>query len=302
MGIKVLSLFDGIGCGRLALKELDIDVEVYYASEIDKHAIKCATTNHPDIIEIGDITLIDFNEYIGKVDLIIGGSPCQGFSVSGKQLAFLDERSALIKYFFDAVRIIQPKWFMLENVVMQKVYERNISNILGVNTVRINAALVSPQQRIRLYWTNIPNVTQPVQIPDLTIESLFKYDVLRDSFPEGDIHYLKPEIYENQNVCYCYGHTGPKNNQSTRLYHVKGKHPTISLNNKHRFLLNGVWKCFNINGYEMLQGLPWDYTACVGMGGGNVREPLVGNGWCIPVIKHIFKGLKGGGTQYDVHG
>lgn len=292
MGLRVLSLFDGIACGRQALKELGIDVEVYYASEIDKHAIKCAVTNHPDVIEIGDVTLLDFNEFVGKVDLIIGGSPCQGFSVCGKQLAFLDERSALIQYFFDAINTVKPKWFMLENVVMQKVYEKNIDNALGVKAIRINSALVSPQQRIRLYWTNIPNVTQPIQIPDLTIESMFEMDVLKDSFPEGSIHITKPDILENRNTCYCYGYTGTNKNQSTALYHVKGKRPTLTLKNKHRFLINGVWKCLNIHGYEMLQGLPLDYTACVGMGGGHKREPLIGNGWCIPVIKHILKNIK----------
>lgn len=110
MGLKVLSLFDGIACGMQAFKEVGIEVDVYYASEIEPNAIKVATSNHPEIIEIGDVTKINFHDYIGKVDIIIGGSPCQGFSVCGKQLAFLDERSALIKYFFDAVEIIKPKY------------------------------------------------------------------------------------------------------------------------------------------------------------------------------------------------
>lgn len=98
MGLRVLSLFDGIACGMQAFKELGIPIDVYYASEIEKNAIKVATSNHPEIIEIGDVTKVNFEDYVGKVDIIIGGSPCQGFSVSGKQLAFLDERSALIKW------------------------------------------------------------------------------------------------------------------------------------------------------------------------------------------------------------
>lgn len=293
MGLRVLSLFDGVACGLQALKNCGIPVDVYYASEIDKHAIACALGNHPEIIEIGDVTEIDFTQYVGKVDLIIGGSPCQGFSVCGKQLAFLDERSALIRYFFNAVQIINPKWFMLENVVMQKQYERNISEVLGVGSIRINSALVSAQQRVRLYWTNIPNVTIPKQIPHLTIESIMSEDTLKETWPEGEFHLDRPELTSDIDRCYRYAHTGSDCNQSTAMYHIKGKHPTLTLKNKSRFVINGKYCCFNINGFELLQGLPMGYTKYAGNGGMHKREPLVGNGWCVPVIEHIFKGLKG---------
>lgn len=289
MGLRVLSLFDGIACGMQAFKELGISIDVYYASEIEPNAIKVAKANHPEIIEIGDVTKIDFNDYVEKVDIIIGGSPCQGFSVCGKQLAFNDERSALIKYFFDAVEIIKPKYFLLENVVMQKRYEHSIDEVLGVKAIRINSALVSPQQRVRLYWTNIPGVTQPEQIPNLNIESLLKYPILRDTYPQGEMHIIRPEPKESVDRCFYYGHTGSHKNQTTTLYSVKGKYPTLTLHNSgNRFLINGQWKSFNIRGYELLQGLPMDYTIYAGEGGKNKREPLVGNGWCIPVIKHIF--------------
>lgn len=289
MGLRVLSLFDGIACGMQAFKELGIPIDVYYASEIEKNAIKVATSNHPEIIEIGDVTEINFEDYVGKVDIIIGGSPCQGFSVAGGQMAFLDERSALIKYFFDAVQIIKPKYFLLENVIMQKKYEHNIDEVLGVKAIRINSALVSPQQRIRLYWTNIPGVVQPKQIPNLNIESLFKHNVLKESIPEGELHVIRDEPKCNVDRCYWYGYTGNHKNQTTTLYSVKGKHPTLVLNNSgRRYLINGNWYTLNINGKELLQGLPIDYTKYAGEGGEHTRGPLVGNGWCVPVIKHIF--------------
>lgn len=292
MGLRVLSLFDGIACGMQAFKELGIPIDVYYASEIEKNAIKVATANHSEIIEIGDVTKINFSDYIGKVDIIIGGSPCQGFSVCGKQLAFLDERSALIKYFFEAVEVIKPKYFLLENVVMQKIYEHNIDEVLGVKAIRINSALISPQQRIRLYWTNIPGVTQPKQIPNINIWGLInKYGnlILRDTWPEGEKHILRDEPIEPVDRCFWYGHTGPHKNQTTTLYSVKGKYPTLTLNNSgNRLWINGEWKAFNAIGYELLQGLPVDYTKYAGEGGISAREPLIGNGWCVPVIKHIF--------------
>lgn len=294
MGLRVLSLFDGISCGMQAFKNCGIEIDTYYASEIEPNAIKVATTNHPEIIEIGDVTKINFEDYIGKIDIIIGGSPCQGFSVCGKQLAFNDERSALIKYFFDAVEIIKPKYFLLENVVMQKRYEHNIDGVLGVKAIRINSALVSPQQRVRLYWTNIPGVTQPAQVPNLNVESLInKYGsmILRDSIPEGEKHILRDEPAEAVDRCYYYGYTGNSKNQTTTLYSAKGKFPTLTLNNSgNRYIVNGEWKAFNAIGFELLQGLPVNYTESAG--GKNKREPLIGNGWCVPVIEHIFKFLK----------
>ena len=169
--MNVLSLFDGISCARVALEREGIKVDKYFASEIDKHAIKVTQKNFPDTIQIGDITKIHYEngilEYenvmqdIGRIDLLIGGSPCQGFSFAGKQLNFEDERS---KLFFEYVRLLRetkPKYFLLENVKMKKQYQDIISEYLGVQHIEINSALVSAQNRRRLYWTNIPNVTQP---------------------------------------------------------------------------------------------------------------------------------------------
>lgn len=159
--MKVLSLFDGISCGRVALERAGVPVEVYYASEIDKYAMQVSAKNYPDIIQIGDCTKIDFSKYAGEIDIVIGGSPCQGFSFAGKQLNFNDPRSKLFFEFVRALREIKPKYFLLENVKMKQEFQDVISEQLGVQPIEINSALVSAQNRKRLYWTNIPNVGQP---------------------------------------------------------------------------------------------------------------------------------------------
>jgi DNA-cytosine methyltransferase len=158
--MNVLSLFDGISCGRVALERAGIPVSNYYASEIDPYAIKVSESNYPDIIRLGDVTKWgDWN--LPRIDLLIGGSPCQGFSFSGKQLAFDDPRSKLFFEFVHILNHVKPKYFLLENVVMKKEFEDIISEYLGAKPIRINSALLSAQTRKRLYWTNIPNVTQP---------------------------------------------------------------------------------------------------------------------------------------------
>jgi DNA-cytosine methyltransferase len=158
--MNVLSLFDGMSCGQIALDQLGIKVDNYYAAEIDKYAIEIAKKNYPNTIHLGDVTKIKGSD-LPKIDLLIGGSPCQGFSFAGKQLNFDDPRSAL---FFEFVRLLKecnPKYFLLENVRMKKEYQDVITEHLGVEPIMINSALVSAQNRVRLYWTNIPNITQP---------------------------------------------------------------------------------------------------------------------------------------------
>ena len=140
--MKVLSLFDGISCGQVALERAGIKVDNYFASEIDKYAIKVTQKNYPNTIQLGDVCNIKGNE-LPKIDLLIGGSPCQGFSFAGKQLNFNDPRSEL---FFEFVRIlkeVKPKYFLLENVKMKKEYQNVISKHLGVEPIEINSALVS---------------------------------------------------------------------------------------------------------------------------------------------------------------
>ena len=158
--MNVLSLFDGISCGQVALKNAGIKVDNYYASEIDKYAIQITQNQHPKTNQLGDIQ--DWRDWdLPPIDLIMGGSPCQGFSFAGKQLNFEDSRSKLFFDFVDIVKHYKPKYFLLENVKMKKEYQNVITNLLGVEPILINSALVSAQNRNRLYWTNIPNISQP---------------------------------------------------------------------------------------------------------------------------------------------
>jgi DNA (cytosine-5)-methyltransferase 3A len=196
--MNVLSLFDGMSCGQIALDKLGIKPTNYFASEIDKFAIQTAKKNFPDTIHLGDVTkiqtsgdhLLDEFECGHKIDLLIGGSPCQGFSYSGKRLNFEDPRS---KLFFEYVRLLKelkPKYFLLENVRMAKASQDIISEYLGVEPVVINSNLVSAQNRHRLYWTNIPNVTQPKD------KAIVLKDILEDYDTIGEEHFHSNKAME----------------------------------------------------------------------------------------------------------
>ena len=153
--MNVLSLFDGMSCGQIALNKAGVKYDHYFASEIDKYAIKVAQANYPHTTQLGDVSKIQFNLPL-KVDLLMGGSPCQGFSVAGKQLDFDDPRS---KLFFEFVRLrdkLKPKYFLMENVPMKQDSQDIITKYLGVEPITINSSLFSAQNRKRLYWTNIP--------------------------------------------------------------------------------------------------------------------------------------------------
>ena len=162
--MNVLSLFDGMSCGQIALNKLGIKYNNYFACEIDKYAIQTAQKNYPNTQQLGDVTKLDATT-LPKIDLLIGGSPCQGFSFAGKQLNFDDPRS---KLFFEFVRILNEVRiknpdvkFLLENVKMKKEFSDIISEHIGVEPIRINSSLVSAQNRLRLYWTNIEGIEQP---------------------------------------------------------------------------------------------------------------------------------------------
>jgi len=159
-GFNVLSLFDGMSCGQIALQRAGIKVENYFASEIDKYAIQVAKHNYPNTKHIGSVVDVKGSD-LPQIDLLIGGSPCQGFSFAGKQLNFDDPRS---KLFFEFVRLkneCNPTYFLLENVKMKKEYQDVITEHLGVEPIEINSNLLSAQNRKRIYWTNIPGITIP---------------------------------------------------------------------------------------------------------------------------------------------
>ena len=179
--MKVLSLFDGISCGKVALERAGIEVDQYYASEIDEGAIAISKERHPDIIHLGSVTDwknwgIDFSE----IGLLIGGSPCTGFSIAGKQLNFKDPQSKLFFEYVDILNEIKKAnpnvKFLLENVKMKKEYENVITEYMGVEPIAIDSALVSAQRRTRLYWTNIEGVLQPedkgIMLKDIVHENV----------------------------------------------------------------------------------------------------------------------------------
>lgn len=188
-GLTVLSLFDGMSCGAIALREAGIPVSRYYASEIDRHAIMQTIHNFPDTVQLGNVSDVSASD-LPPIDLLIGGSPCQGFSIAGKQMNFKDPRSAL---FFEYVRILREIQaynpgvkFLLENVAMKKEYENVISRHLGLFPVMINSGLVSAQNRARLYWTNIRTRSEPnlfgstvyTDIPQPPDRGIFLKDIL----------------------------------------------------------------------------------------------------------------------------
>ena len=271
--MNVLSLFDGMSCGRIALERLGIKVNNYYASEIDKYAIKVSEANYPDIIQVGDVTELDTST-LPNIDLIMGGSPCQGFSFAGKQLAFDDPRSALFFEFVRCVKELKPKYFLLENVRMKKEYLDIISEHMGVEPIMINSALVSAQNRVRYYWTNIPGVEQPEQ----------RGMVLRDILENKKIDGLseKAIAYMNRG---SEKYTGTKTRAEHYIKHESKKSNTLTAN-MHKGVPYGViavdkpiqvGEAIDINGHDILKrvysedGKSPTLNACTG---GN-REPKV---------------------------
>ena len=200
--MKVLSLFDGISCGQIALNRIGIKPEVYYAAEVDKYAIMVTQANYPNTAQLGDVTKwrewdIDW----ASIDLLIGGSPCQGFSFAGKQLAFDDPRSKLFFVYVDIlnhIKSVNPNVkFMLENVKMKKEFLAVISEHLGVEPVFINSALVSAQNRQRYYWCNW-NVEQPedrgIVLADILEREPESPTYMSDKFKARNAHILRDDL------------------------------------------------------------------------------------------------------------
>lgn len=196
--MNILSLFDGISCGQVALKRAGIKIDKYYASEIDKYAIQITQKNFPNTIQLGDVN--KYSEWeLPKIDLLIGGSPCQDLSVSKKDRQGLKgERSKLFYIYVECLKKFKPKWFLLENVnSMPKEAKEEITRLLGVEPIMINSALVSAQQRKRLYWTNIPGITQPED------KHIYLQDILESGLSYIDksqmvgANYQKATVYDS---------------------------------------------------------------------------------------------------------
>lgn len=219
-------MFDGISCGMVSLERAGIPVEEYVAYEINQHAIKISKNNYPQIKQCGDVTKADFTQYKG-FDLLIAGSPCQGFSIAGKQLNFDDPRSKLYFEFERALKEIKPKYFLLENVKMKKEYSDLITKRLGVEPIEINSNLVSAQNRKRMYWTNIPNVTIPndrgIMLTDIIHENdNLNIDLEPYKVPFSDtLKILDKEVYEGKIGYFI------QDSQANRVYSIHGKAITL---------------------------------------------------------------------------
>lgn len=283
----VLSLFDGISCGQVALNRAGIKYDQYFASEIDTNAIKVTQHNYPDTKQLGSVLNV-YGKDLPKIGLLIAGSPCQGFSFCGKQLNFNDERS---KLFFEFVRLLKetkPKYFLLENVRMKKEYQDVISEHLGVQPIVINSSLVSAQNRVRLYWSNIP--ISPCQDKGILIKDIIEQK------PINEYEFVHEGLSKNGRKCksylQCDGSGKGNRSQNYRSYFLDGKIGTLSFSAPHgaKILMEDgqIRKTTRIE-HERLQTLPENYTSAIDL---NKAKSAIGNGWTVDVIAHIFQGLK----------
>jgi DNA (cytosine-5)-methyltransferase 1 len=301
--MNVLSLFDGMSCGQMALNRVGIKYDNYFASEIDKYAIKVTQHNFPNTIQLGDVTKIKSCD-LPKIDLLMGGSPCQGFSFSGKQLNFNDPRS---KLFFEFVRLVnecQPKYWLLENVVMKKEFEQVISNHLNVEPIKINSSLVSAQNRERLYWANF-NIEQPEDKNINLSDILETDDFINPSAIRGrklnkatiigrrlNDRGVRDDYNKDIPITQCLEVRATNVNKSNCLTTVEkdnvlttmpiGRHPD-AFNRKLPF------RYYTLKEYCRLQTVPDDYFD--GIVSTSQAKKMIGNGWTVDVIAHILNNI-----------
>ena len=326
--MKVLSLFDGISAGRLALERSGVEVEKYYRSEIDKFANQVADKNYPDSVSLGDVTKWqEWDINWSEIDLLIGGSPCQGFSFAGKQLAFDDPRSALFFTYVDILNHIknhnQNVQFMLENVKMKKEHLNVISEYLGVNPVFINSALVSAQNRQRYYWANW-NIEQPKD-KGILLKDVIQHEVnaefivigcaIRGRYNEnGKVAQnieVRKDCKSNAVTTVCKDSMIAIENESAtrqgKSYSLTASQgncvawnsierkqrtmiPVCNSNDENPNVYNNVlYRKLTPIECERLQTFPDNWTDCVS---NSQRYKQLGNSWTVDVISHIFNQMK----------
>jgi len=316
--MNVLSLFDGMSCGQIALDKLGIKVDNYFASEIDKYAIQVTQNNYPETKQIGSVTEVKGKD-LPKIDLLFGGSPCQSFSVAGNGKGF-NGKSGLFWEYVRVLKEVKPKYFLLENVVMKKEWEQVITDALGVEPIKINSSHLSAQNRNRLYWTNIPEV----KVPD--DKGIQLCDILETNLPSCGVggrvvgrrlnEIGKREDY-NKSIPisqYLELRKDKKSNCMTTVYKDSvvpyfktDKRIKIKFNqNKSSCLTGGgnsggnhsdmdilvidpdVCRRYSVTECERLQTVPDGYTKGVS---NTQRYKMLGNGWTVDVIAHIFKNI-----------
>jgi DNA (cytosine-5)-methyltransferase 3A len=361
--MNVLSLFDGMSCGQIALNKLGIKVDNYFSSEIDKYAMQVTKKNYPGTKQIGSIIDLTREQLLdlGEIDLLIGGSPCQGFSFAGKQkgsstkggikvtslsqylklkeLGFeFEGQSYLFWEYVRVWKIVKPKNFLLENVRITKKWQKMFDEAMGVKPIIINSALVCAQNRVRYYWTNIEGITQPqdkqIVLRDVledgekigAIRGRYVVDGKRQDYKmktaglttqrlevrkdeksnclttvQKDNVVLRPceaREYKRGSICHHSANAIDINGNESikRVYSDSGKSPTLTtMQGGHRepkVLINGCnglrYRKLTPLECERLQTVPDNYTDCVS---NSQRYKLLGNGWTVDVIAHIFKNI-----------
>ncbi len=321
--LKVLSLFDGIATARYALKKLRIRCR-YYASEIHKPSIQVAQKNFSKIRQLGDVE--DWLDWeLPNIDLLIGGSPCQGFSVAGKRLNFDDPRSGLFFTFVDILKKLRPKYFLLENVRMKGEWLAIISEYMGVQPIHIDSADFSAQQRKRCYWTNIP-VVPPIQTSPVTVEDILEDEVSKEFIiePKRAVKLLEDEV-KRRKIAFI-----GSDSQANRIYRIHGKSVTLcgdagglgaktglyalpcitpdrikksqngrrfkppsskfytlTATDKHGIFTDNFIRKLTPLECERLQTLPDNYTNVEGLSP-NARYKMLGNGFTASVIQYLL--------------
>lgn len=270
-GLNVVSYFDGMSNGQIALNNLNKKIGNYNAFEIDKYAISITQKNFPKTIQNGSVVDADLSD-LPKTDLFIGGSPCQSFSVAGDGTGF-DGKSGLFWEFVKAKEFLKPKYWMLENVVMKKEWQEVINKALGVEPIKINSADFGAQNRNRLFWTNIP-----VNEIDFTNKKTLK-DILTSDFSEKTVKDTERNLRHERTLdrksltCTATMYKGAGNNGMTLIRRPNQKELSV----------------LNVQEVEKLMNVPLNYTDGVS---NTQRYKMLGNGWDVKVIEHIFKGIE----------
>ena len=302
----VLSLFDGMGGGRIALERANIKVDKYFASEIKSHAIKCATTNYNDIIEIGDVTKIKYEDnklyndkgeivYEGHIDMLIGGSPCQDFSIANIQNKVGELKNTYglngqkSKLFYEYLRLkneIKPTYFLLENVKMKESSERLLNQYMQVKGLHINSNLVSYQDRKRIYWTNIPNVTIPedrhIDFQDYIDTDINRLEEAKCNPTPSRLRMWNNGKGKTKGLMNCDNITNAhKIHCLTRKQDRSPNSGLIAYKDFCRYLTRRE--------IEGAQTIPYGYTDCLSY---CQMQDVCGDGWTIDIISHIFSFIK----------
>jgi len=274
--MNVLSLFDGISCGQVALNRIGLKYANYSSSEIHIPSIKVTQYHYPNTIQLGSV--LDWKLWnLPKIDLLIGGSPCQGFSFAGKQLNFEDSRSKLFFEFVDILNEIKPKYFLLENVKMKKECQDIITKYLGVEPIMINSANFSKQNRNRLYWTNIPIL----QIPKC-------FDNFDGYLYRRGHGYIRDEIKYFKKYPTLLAQSSPVTTYRIVIDYDRAYFELINNNLEKIRKGNLLTRSSTPEECEEFQTLPKNYTSILNK---SQRYKVIGNGWTVDVIAHIFKSL-----------